>query len=148
MDEVSFLEYGKHFILGHAMAFERTQLVRINLAAWRGIVLEQLESELSSKVTFLSQMKAFASWKHKDLAVLAARTKIVKFPKNAPVIMKGQALTTILYVVKAGACSLHGTLNFAGTQGIDMVADDKLYRTSRPQVASSDEDYSTRITNR
>jgi CRP-like cAMP-binding protein len=148
MEEVSFLEYGKHFILGHAMAFERTQLVRINLAAWRGIVLEQVESELSSKVTFLSQMKAFASWKHKDLAALAARTKIVKFPKNAPVIMKGQALTTILYIVKAGACSLHGTLNLAGTQCVDMAADDKLYSTSRPQVASIDEDYSTKITNR
>jgi len=148
MDDVSILEFGKHFVLGHAKAVERSQLIRVDWAAWREIVQAQLESDLSGKISFLSQMKAFASWKHKDLMALAARTKVVKFPKNTPIVAKGQALTTTLYVVKAGACSLHGILNFVGTQGVDMMSDDKLYRTSRPQVSSNEEDYSTKVTNR
>jgi len=144
---VNVIEYGKHFILGHAKAIERSQLIRIDWTKCKQIVEDGLEEQLRSTVLFLSHLKPFETWKNKDLYALAESTKIIKLPRKAHVVSKGQALET-LYVVKAGSCFLQGSLALQGAHAFDMVADDKLYRTSQPHIAAGAEEYTTRLTNR
>ena len=64
-------------------------------------------------------------------------------------VAKGQALTSVLYIVKSGSCSLHGTVMFQGGHGVEMKGDDKLYQVAQQQhVASGNENYAMGVNSR
>ncbi len=136
MEDVRVLECGKHFILGRAKALvSRTGLVRLDWSKMVAFVSKGHEDAIKATAAFLAQTKPFANWKPKLLNALAQRSKTLKFPRNSVIVSKGHELTGVLYLVKSGTCSLHGTLALHGLQGVDMMTDDKLYRTSGPQGA-------------
>ena len=143
--DTGVLGCGEHFVLGRATALESAQLLRLDWAQTQAVLLQGQEDALKTVVSFLARTKPFACWKPKMLNALAQRTQLVKFSRNSVVVAKGQALTAMVYIVKSGSCSLHGTVVLRGSQGVDMLTDDKLYRTSRPNAGSGDAQTSRKL---
>ena len=137
--DTAVLTDGDHFVLGQAKARERCRVIRIDWTTWQQILEHGSDCQVQSSFAAFSKLKLFSRWKSKNILALAERTKVIKLAKNARLTAKGQGLTDALYVVKAGSCSVRGTMGFqAGTVGAGMLSDDRLYRATPSTLPTDD----------
>lgn len=78
----------------------RSQLIRMDLAAWEDLLASQEARELAENQAFLVSMRPFALWGRKDISHLASLAKRVEFEKGEKVVNAGHEPDALLIVMR------------------------------------------------